>query len=78
MAPSYFTLNQYLSIVIAFLNHDNITGTVAASIADIDFVKRRKGVEELFEDGTISFLSIASISHGFKILNSLTTSAITQ
>ncbi|XP_024019141.1 molybdenum cofactor sulfurase isoform X1 [Morus notabilis] len=53
-------------------------GTVAASIADIDFVKRRKGVEELFEDGTISFLSIASISHGFKVLNSLTASAITQ
>ncbi|GMN56533.1 hypothetical protein TIFTF001_025648 [Ficus carica] len=52
-------------------------GTVAASIADIDFVKRRKGIEELFEDGTISFLSIASISHGFKILNSLTTTAIT-
>ncbi|GLU17991.1 hypothetical protein SLE2022_343150 [Rubroshorea leprosula] len=50
-------------------------GTVAASIADIDFVKRRKGVE-LFEDGTSSFLSIASIRHGFKILNSLTASAI--
>lgn len=53
-------------------------GTVAASIADIDFVRRRKGVEELFEDGTISFLSIASIHHGFKILNSLTESAISR
>ncbi|PON58797.1 Glycine dehydrogenase [Trema orientale] len=53
-------------------------GTVAAAIADIDFIKRRKGVEELFEDGTISFLSIASVSHGFKILNSLTIFAITQ
>nr|XP_023926826.1 molybdenum cofactor sulfurase-like [Quercus suber] len=51
-------------------------GTVAASIADIDFVKRREGIEELFEDGTASFLSIASIRHGFKILNSLTLSAI--
>ncbi|KAE8124542.1 hypothetical protein FH972_019417 [Carpinus fangiana] len=51
-------------------------GTVAASIADIDFVKRREGVEELFEDGTTSFLSIASIRHGFKILNSLTISSI--
>ncbi|XP_022734951.1 molybdenum cofactor sulfurase-like isoform X3 [Durio zibethinus] len=51
-------------------------GTVAASIADIDFVRRRDGVEEHFEDGTISFLSIASIRHGFKIFNTLTTSAM--
>ncbi|XVF79357.1 hypothetical protein PTKIN_Ptkin14bG0215400 [Pterospermum kingtungense] len=51
-------------------------GTVAASIADIDFVRRREGVEEHFEDGTISFLSIASIHHGFKIFNTLTTSAM--
>ncbi|XVF18302.1 hypothetical protein REPUB_Repub11eG0009600 [Reevesia pubescens] len=51
-------------------------GTVAASIADIDFVRRREGVEEHFEDGTISFLSIASICQGFKIFNTLTTSAI--
>ncbi|CAK8575226.1 unnamed protein product [Lathyrus sativus] len=53
-------------------------GTVAASIADIDFIKRREGIEELFEDGTVSFLSIASIRHGFKILNSLTVSAISR
>ncbi|KAK3218091.1 hypothetical protein Dsin_012061 [Dipteronia sinensis] len=32
-------------------------GTVAASIADIDFVRRRQGIEELFEDGSASFLS---------------------
>ncbi|KDP25106.1 hypothetical protein JCGZ_22641 [Jatropha curcas] len=51
-------------------------GTVAASSADLDFVKRRESVEELFEDGTISFLSIASLRHGFKILNSLTASGI--
>lgn len=51
-------------------------GTVAASIADIDFVKRREGIEESFEDGTISFLSIAAISHGFKILNTLTMPSI--
>ncbi|KHG03032.1 Molybdenum cofactor sulfurase -like protein [Gossypium arboreum] len=53
-----------------------LTGTVAASIADIDFVRRREAVEEQFEDGTISFLSIASIRHGFKIFNTLTTSAM--
>ncbi|KAL0723653.1 hypothetical protein Bca4012_038252 [Brassica carinata] len=51
-------------------------GTVAASIADIDFVKRRERVEEFFEDGSASFLSIAAIRHGFKLLKSLTTSAI--
>ncbi|XP_077244486.1 molybdenum cofactor sulfurase (LOS5) (ABA3) isoform X3 [Tasmannia lanceolata] len=53
-------------------------GTVAASIADIDFVRRRGGVEESFEDGTQSFLSIASIHHGFKIINTLTTSVISR
>lgn len=54
----------------------NSTGTVAASIADIDFVKRRQVIEELFEDGTASFLSVASIRHGFNLINSLTVSAI--
>ncbi|OIV98987.1 hypothetical protein TanjilG_29390 [Lupinus angustifolius] len=53
-------------------------GTVAASIADIDFVKRREHIEHMFEDGTASFLSIISIRHGFKILNSLTVSAISR
>jgi molybdenum cofactor sulfurtransferase len=53
-----------------------LTGTVAASIADIDFVKRRERVEEFFEDGSASFLSIAAIRHGFKLLKSLTPSAI--
>lgn len=56
----------------------NISGTVAASFADMDFVRRREGIEELFEDGTISFLSIASIRHGFKILNSLTPSMMSR
>ncbi|KFK43865.1 hypothetical protein AALP_AA1G184100 [Arabis alpina] len=51
-------------------------GTVAASIADIDFVKRRERVEDFFEDGSASFLSIAAIRHGFKLLKSLTSSAI--
>ncbi|PWA45494.1 molybdenum cofactor sulfurase [Artemisia annua] len=53
-------------------------GTVAASIADIDFVKRREGIEESFEDGTLSFISIASIRHGFEILNTLTTISISR
>ncbi|XP_010537782.1 PREDICTED: molybdenum cofactor sulfurase isoform X2 [Tarenaya hassleriana] len=51
-------------------------GTVAASIADIDFVKRRERVEEFFEDGSASFLSIAAVRYGFKLLKSLTTTAI--
>ncbi|KAK1440120.1 hypothetical protein QVD17_05945 [Tagetes erecta] len=53
-------------------------GTVAASIADIDFVKRREGIEESFEDGTVSFLNIASIRHGFNILNTLTPLSISR
>lgn len=64
--------------IIAYVVSNLLTGTVAASIADIDFVKRRESVEELFEDGTTSFLSIASIRHGFKLLNSLTATAISQ
>ncbi|KAK9132608.1 hypothetical protein Scep_012136 [Stephania cephalantha] len=55
-----------------------LLGTVAASIADIDYVMRREGIEEWFEDGTQSFLSVASIHHGFKIINTLTTSAIAR
>lgn len=51
---------------------------MAAAIADIDFFKRREGVEEFFEDGTISFLSIAAIQNGFKIINMLTTSSISR
>ncbi|XP_042007194.1 molybdenum cofactor sulfurase-like isoform X2 [Salvia splendens] len=51
---------------------------VAASIADIDFYQRRDGVEEFFEDGTVSFLSIASLHHGFKVLNTLTMPAISR
>ncbi|KAK4439592.1 Molybdenum cofactor sulfurase [Sesamum alatum] len=53
-------------------------GTVAASIADVDFYKRRDGIEEYFEDGTLAFVSIASLRHGFKILNTLTISAISR
>ncbi|OVA00053.1 Aminotransferase [Macleaya cordata] len=51
-------------------------GTVAATIADVDFVRRREGIEESFEDGTLSFLSVASIHHGFRIINNLTITAI--
>ncbi|GAB2286645.1 Molybdenum cofactor sulfurase [Dionaea muscipula] len=53
-------------------------GTVAAAIADMDYVKQRNSVEELFEDGTTSFLSIVSTRHGFNILNTLTVSAISR
>ncbi|CAO2815208.1 unnamed protein product [Amaranthus hypochondriacus] len=53
-------------------------GTVAASIADVDFVKHRHGIEESFEHGTASFLSIASIRHGFEIVNTLTISSISR
>ncbi|KAG1331886.1 hypothetical protein COCNU_02G018540 [Cocos nucifera] len=53
-------------------------GTVSASIADIDFIKRRERIEQVLEDGTLSFLAIASIRHGFNIIDTLTTSAISR
>ncbi|PIN09781.1 Molybdenum cofactor sulfurase [Handroanthus impetiginosus] len=53
-------------------------GTVAASIADVDFHRRRDGIEEYLEDGSLAFLSITSLRHGFKILNALTMSAISR
>jgi hypothetical protein len=56
----------------------DILGTVAASIADIDFVQRRKCIEQVFEDGTVSFLSISSLRYGFKIIDTLTISAIAR
>ncbi|CAN6454395.1 unnamed protein product [Victoria cruziana] len=52
------------------------TGTVVASISDLDYVKRRKNVEDLFEDGTQSFLGIASLNHGFKLISMLSLSSI--
>ncbi|KAJ3679297.1 hypothetical protein LUZ60_017308 [Juncus effusus] len=53
-------------------------GTVTASISDIDFVKRREKIEELFEDGTSNFLAISAISHGFKIINDLSIHSISR
>lgn len=69
---------MYVFLCLYCLPIERFLGTVAASIADIDFVKRREGIEEFFEDGTISFLSIASLHHGFKILNTLSMSAISR
>lgn len=63
--------------LVFFCNSYGI-GTVAASIADIDFVQKRKSIEQALEDGTISFLSISSLRHGFKIINMLTISAIAR
>ncbi|KAJ4810324.1 Molybdenum cofactor sulfurase [Rhynchospora pubera] len=53
-------------------------GTVSASISDMDFIRRRESVEQLFEDGTASFLSIAAIRHGFNIIDSLSIAAISR
>jgi len=41
-------------------------------------VEKRKSIEQALEDGTISFLSISSLRHGFKIINMLTISAIAR
>lgn len=88
LRKTYFSGGLYLlmcspdplrDIYIAFLTFvrsPHPTGTVSASIADIDYIKRRDSIEQLLEDGTVSFLSIASIRHGFKIINTLTPYAI--
>lgn len=53
-------------------------GTVAASIADIDFVRKRESIEQWFEDGTVPFLSIAALRHGFEVINQLGISNIAR
>uniref|UniRef100_A0A5F8GKW1 Molybdenum cofactor sulfurase n=2 Tax=Monodelphis domestica TaxID=13616 RepID=A0A5F8GKW1_MONDO len=47
-------------------------GTAAAYLVGEDFYVPRKSVSERFEDGTISFLDIIALKHGFDILERLT------
>ncbi|EFJ25003.1 hypothetical protein SELMODRAFT_173762 [Selaginella moellendorffii] len=53
-------------------------GTVAVSIADIDYVNRRESLEQRMEDGTISFLSIRALRYGFMMLNRMGISSIAR
>mmetsp|Transcript_6688 Transcript_6688/g.10225 ORF Transcript_6688/g.10225 Transcript_6688/m.10225 type:complete len:873 (-) Transcript_6688:43-2661(-) len=46
-------------------------GTVEASVSDGDFWQERKDLSERLEDGTVSFLSIISLRHGFDLLTQL-------
>lgn len=46
-------------------------GTVAACVADVDFVQRRENVEQWLEDGTVPFLGIAALHRGFLTINKL-------
>ncbi|KAH7444136.1 hypothetical protein KP509_02G066600 [Ceratopteris richardii] len=46
-------------------------GTVAACLADVDFVQRREGIEQMLEDGTVPFLGIAALHRGFLAINRL-------
>jgi len=46
-------------------------GTVEASISDADFWRERKDLSERLEDGTVNFLDICSIRHGFDLLDTL-------
>ncbi|XP_072461369.1 molybdenum cofactor sulfurase isoform X1 [Notamacropus eugenii] len=47
-------------------------GTAAAYLAGEDFYVPRKSISERFEDGTISFLDIIALKHGFDVLERLT------
>jgi molybdenum cofactor sulfurtransferase len=49
----------------------SLAGTVAVSIAERDFVRRRERLEDWLEDGTASFLGIAALRHGFDTLEKL-------
>ncbi|KAI5083295.1 hypothetical protein GOP47_0003038 [Adiantum capillus-veneris] len=46
-------------------------GTVAACVADADFVQRRESIEQWLEDGTVPFLGIAALHKGFLTVNRL-------
>ncbi|XP_042331867.1 molybdenum cofactor sulfurase [Sceloporus undulatus] len=47
-------------------------GTAAAYLAEEDFYSPRQSMAERFEDGTISFLDIIALKHGFDVLERLT------
>ncbi|KAM6453415.1 molybdenum cofactor sulfurase isoform 2-T2 [Liasis olivaceus] len=47
-------------------------GTAAAYLAEEDFYSPRQSVAERFEDGTVSFLDIIALKHGFDALEKLT------
>ncbi|NXV47308.1 MOCOS sulfurase, partial [Uria aalge] len=47
-------------------------GTAAAYLAGDDFYFPRKSIAERFEDGTVSFLDIIALKHGFDVLEKLT------
>ncbi|XP_054847805.1 molybdenum cofactor sulfurase [Eublepharis macularius] len=47
-------------------------GTAAAYLAGEDFYSPRRSVAERFEDGTVSFLDIIALKHGFDALERLT------
>ncbi|KFV65966.1 Molybdenum cofactor sulfurase, partial [Dryobates pubescens] len=47
-------------------------GTAAAYLAGEDFYLPKKSIAERFEDGTVSFLDIIALKHGFDTLEKLT------
>ncbi|XP_014112281.1 PREDICTED: molybdenum cofactor sulfurase [Pseudopodoces humilis] len=47
-------------------------GTAAAYLAGEDFYFPRRSIAERFEDGTVSFLDIIALKHGFDVLEKLT------
>ncbi|KZC08040.1 Molybdenum cofactor sulfurase 1 [Dufourea novaeangliae] len=53
-------------------------GTVDVSLSSEMFHIKRQSLHQRFEDGTVPFLSIASLRHGFDILSSITMQKISQ
>ncbi|GAB1859911.1 Molybdenum cofactor sulfurase [Camponotus japonicus] len=53
-------------------------GTVDVALSSEMFHKKRQVLHQRFEDGTVSFLSIASLQYGFEILSKLTMDQISR
>ncbi|XP_020287531.1 molybdenum cofactor sulfurase 3 [Pseudomyrmex gracilis] len=53
-------------------------GTVDVALSSEMFHKKRQVLHQRFEDGTMPFLSIASLKHGFDVLSELTMERISQ
>lgn len=51
---------------------------VAVALADDDFTQVRSRVHHCLEDGTVSFLGIAALRHGFRFLDQRKISAINR
>lgn len=77
LVVQFFCFSKYLCCNLC-LRPLHQPGSISASVADVDLVNKRVRNEQLVEDGTLTFLGIAYISHRFKIVDMLSISAIAR